>query len=173
MDIRESELRTTAMFDNFHQAKGKNGEVTGMTKIDEEEYDEDFEEDEDAFFGDLGIGSHDSDNPEQEEYSPPDIEDQIEHIESVLETKMNKESIMSPILPKAEKLLCIRKRLGVLPQEYIMDKVLKIYIPKTEQGGILKNTEDNIEDRFEMLIDYEKNKNNSITILKEIQKRIK
>ena len=75
-----------------------------MTKIDEEEFDEDFEEDEDAFFGDLEIGSHDSDNPEEkEEYSPPDIEDQIEHIESVLETRENKESVMSPLLPKAEK----------------------------------------------------------------------
>lgn len=35
-----------------------------MTKIDEEveDFDEDFEEDEDAFFGDLGIGSNDSEH---------------------------------------------------------------------------------------------------------------
>ena len=49
-----------------------------------------------------------------------------------------------------------------------MDKVLKIYLPKSEISDIYKNTEDNIHERFEMLIDYEKNKNNSITILKEI-----
>jgi hypothetical protein len=69
MDIRESELRTTAMYNELHQQVGKNGAVTGMTQIVEEDFDdEDLEEDEDDFFGDLGLGSHDSDKNDSEDY---------------------------------------------------------------------------------------------------------
>lgn len=60
----------------------------------------------------------------------------------------NKESVLSPILPKTEKMLCIRKRLGVIPSEYIMDKTLNIYLPKEEINDIYKQTEDNIQSRF-------------------------
>lgn len=80
----------------------------------------------------------------------------------------NKESVLSPVLPKKEKMHCIRKRLKIIPSEYVLHKTFGIYIPKSEQNDIYKNADDNIQERFNMLIEYEKNKNASITILKEI-----
>lgn len=56
-----------------------------MTKIIEEEFDDEDLEDQDELFGDLD-GSHDSDKNSSNDYKPPDIEDQIDHVESVAQT---------------------------------------------------------------------------------------